>query len=928
MIDAVVAMIGHGDHGRGRHAGRRARRRVRAAHCCRASGCSSSGSPRSRCCLPLLSVLLSGWVAFHMGDDVKILAVSAASAAVAVVAGLVLARSISDSVDRVRDASAQLAARRPRRSRAPEGGPVRGRRARRPRSTRWREASSGCSTRAASSSRGRATTSARRSRTCRRCSRRSRTASSSRTTTLPVLREQVRVLSHLVDDLFELARIDAGALTLELRETPARAGRRSAACAGSRPTRGSAGSASPPTWTPRPARAARPTRSSGSSSTCSRTRCATRPPTAPSRSASARDADEVLVSVEDTGAGLDDGGAHAHVRAVLARRPGAHRSRGGARAWRSHAVSSRRTADASGPRTDPAAAPGSASRCRRPARPSAGWHGTRRSRRHRRPRRERSGVPIRSAGTPGSRAVHGRCAPSAASLPGAAVTTSTAGGRIAVVARARRVARAGRISPVERAPCRSPSSGDGGSDNSHDIASGGRREATASRGSTFHRSRRPDTLPGWRTRHRRGARPAHEPPAGAETARTWSGPDGPIAYTASAGWLVLYKKEKPAAEIFSVSYVATTPVTGGPSPSSSTAAPAPRRRTCTWERSGRPGSTFPPTARSRGCRRGSSTNESSWLAFTDLVFVDPVGTGFSRVIESDKAEAGKEQQPTPTTGRPEGVLRAQARPRVAVRVHEPLALEPRTLGLAGRDRRRELRRLPGRPARAEPPGERRGRPQRRDPDLPGARDHLAQPDRLRRRRLDRHAADDGRDRRAPRSLARLRRRAPTLDEVLRGGRGVRDRASTRRSSPGARRCRPSERERVLARMADLVGLPARSRRRGRRAGHDPDVRARAPPRPAEGARAVRRHGHGHRSVPRPRPVRRARPDPATARQPRTRPRSTGCCARRSASRPTASTRCSASTSSRRGRSTPSSTPSHRRPGRRTTSATGCRSTRT
>ena len=37
---------------------------------------------------------------------------------------------------------------------------------------------------------------------------------------LPALREQVRVLSLLVDDLFELARIDAGALTLELREVP------------------------------------------------------------------------------------------------------------------------------------------------------------------------------------------------------------------------------------------------------------------------------------------------------------------------------------------------------------------------------------------------------------------------------------------------------------------------------------------------------------------------------------------------------------------------------------------------------------------------------------------------------------------------------------------------------------------------------------
>ena len=28
-------------------------------------------------------------------------------------------------------------------------------------------------------------------------------------------------------------------------------------------------------------------------------------------------------------------------------------------------------------------------------------------------------------------------------------------------------------------------------------------------------------------------------------------------------------------------------------------------------------------------------NEESWLAFTDLVFVDPVGTGFSRVVEDE-----------------------------------------------------------------------------------------------------------------------------------------------------------------------------------------------------------------------------------------------------------------------------------------------------
>src|SRR5207248_2891639 len=31
-------------------------------------------------------------------------------------------------------------------------------------------------------------------------------------------------------------------------------------------------------------------------------------------------------------------------------------------------------------------------------------------------------------------------------------------------------------------------------------------------------------------------------------------------------------------------------------------------------------------------------NDESWLAFTDLVFVDPVGTGFSRVIENEKKD--------------------------------------------------------------------------------------------------------------------------------------------------------------------------------------------------------------------------------------------------------------------------------------------------
>src|SRR5712691_11646860 len=73
------------------------------------------------------------------------------------------------------------------------------------------------------------------------------------------------------------------------------------------------------------------------------------------------------------------------------------------------------------------------------------------------------------------------------------------------------------------------------------------------------------------------AKADHEPPAGAETTATWTGGTTPIDYAASAKWLVLRKKEKPSAEIFSVSYVAAggdadRPVTfvfnGGPGASS------------------------------------------------------------------------------------------------------------------------------------------------------------------------------------------------------------------------------------------------------------------------------------------------------------------------------------------------------------------------
>jgi carboxypeptidase C (cathepsin A) len=133
-------------------------------------------------------------------------------------------------------------------------------------------------------------------------------------------------------------------------------------------------------------------------------------------------------------------------------------------------------------------------------------------------------------------------------------------------------------------------------------------------------------------------------PKGASRDETWSSPDGgSIAYRADGSWMALRQDEKPVADIFSASYTAADagpdrPVTfvfnGGPGASSAylhMGALGPRR--VRFSERGEP--LPPPTA--------LVDNEESWLAFTDLVFVDPVGTGWSRMIDrSDVANRGKD----------------------------------------------------------------------------------------------------------------------------------------------------------------------------------------------------------------------------------------------------------------------------------------------
>lgn len=72
--------------------------------------------------LPLAAVLLSGFVMFHMGADTKILATAAVAAAAAVAASLTLGASLGKKIRQLQTASAELAAG-DLAIRAPERGP-------------------------------------------------------------------------------------------------------------------------------------------------------------------------------------------------------------------------------------------------------------------------------------------------------------------------------------------------------------------------------------------------------------------------------------------------------------------------------------------------------------------------------------------------------------------------------------------------------------------------------------------------------------------------------------------------------------------------------------------------------------------------------------------------------------------------------------
>ena len=114
----------------------------------------------------------------------------------------------------------------------------------------------------------------------------------------------------------------------------------------------------------------------------------------------------------------------------------------------------------------------------------------------------------------------------------------------------------------------------------------------------------------------------------------------------------------------------------GRSPSSTTAAPAPRPSGCTWAPSARAGWSPRDDSHTPAAPYQLVDNAYSLLDASDLVFIDAPGTGFSRIAGKDKEKA---------------FCGVDADAHAFARVHHRLPVEIRPLELAQIPVRRKLR---------------------------------------------------------------------------------------------------------------------------------------------------------------------------------------------------------------------------------------------
>lgn len=141
----------------------------------------------------------------------------------------------------------------------------------------------------------------------------------------------------------------------------------------------------------------------------------------------------------------------------------------------------------------------------------------------------------------------------------------------------------------------------------------------------------------------------YTPPQAARTSHELAIDDTTLAYDAHADWILLREREQPIAEMFHVFYEVTGGVTGG------VTGEAEKNRPITFVFNGGPGAAaaylhlgglgprcvrFHPDGTAPPPPATLDDNADTWLRFTDLVFIDPIGTGFSRTIDKQAGTNG------------------------------------------------------------------------------------------------------------------------------------------------------------------------------------------------------------------------------------------------------------------------------------------------
>lgn len=136
-----------------------------------------------------------------------------------------------------------------------------------------------------------------------------------------------------------------------------------------------------------------------------------------------------------------------------------------------------------------------------------------------------------------------------------------------------------------------------------------------------------------------------KPHRGVDTTRVFKLVGGEISARVVADWLDIHEKDKPKARMFHTAYLAEEAdpdrpvvfcINGGPGASSvflhfACAGPmaVPRDENGLLD----------------GANRSLQDNPDSWLSFADLVFIDPIGTGFSHLIVDEPKEGEDQKKP-------------------------------------------------------------------------------------------------------------------------------------------------------------------------------------------------------------------------------------------------------------------------------------------